>query len=405
MRVRDGLPATVLAAVALAGVGCGDDGGPAARPVDVPQQLAVPPDAEAVELRAETASLFEETVFFVVHATRTGARAGFDSELHKAATDELQHTTEELVETVSPLLDPERVDRFSREYSELLELSRGYGREQLQPEFSNTPFRREIDERIKALKTMLADSSRHLGADDLDEHLALTVDEMLLALDRVGLDSRGQLTHTTAAAHRSRGLAAVVAVAIARESGEIANEAVSEAARLYADLRTLLEEDVHLSFAAVQVGLSEEFDSQFLTASRQVDESATLFADRLATIPEVPGDRRPIRDALRRHWQVLALYAREAAGGDVPELTKPEIEAELKAATELFAALLAERTAIVRETVLDPLEKADKALLEAIEALAHESPEAYTKLAEALDHTAAAADVLTDGVLRVQVEG
>ena len=404
MRVRDGLAATVLAAVALAATGCGDDGGPAAGPVDVSQQLAVAPDAEAVELRAKTASLFEETVFFVVHATRTGARAGFDSELHKAATEELEHTTEELVNTVSPLFDEEGGDRFSREYSELLELARGYGREQLEPEFANTPFRREIDERIKALKTVLADSSPHLDAEDLDEHLALTVEEMLLALDRLGLDSRGQLSHTTAAAHRSRGLAAVIAVAIARESGELRDVVVSEPARLYADLRTLLEEDVHLSFAAVQVGLSEEFDSLFLTASREVDQSATLFADRLATIPELPGDRRPVRDALRRHWQLLALYAREAAG-DVPDLTKPEIEAELKAVTELFAGLLAERTAVVRETVLEPLDAADKALLEVIEALADESPEAYPKLAEALDHTADAADVLTDGVLRAQVEG
>lgn len=404
MRVRHGLAATVLAAVAIAGTGCGDDGGPAAGPVDVSQQPAVPPDAEAVELRAKTASLFEETVFLVVDATQTGARAGFDSELHGAATEELRHTTEEVVDTVSPLFDEGGVDRFSREYSELVELARGYGREQLQPEFSDTPFRRAIEERIKALKAVLEDSSRHLDAEDLDEHLALTVEEMLLALDRVGLDSRGQLAHTTAAAHRSRGLAAVIAAAIAREGGEIRNEAVSEAARLYADLRTLLEEDVHLSFAAVQVGLSEEFDSLFLTAGRQVDQSATLFADRLATIPEIPGDRRPIRDALRRHWQLLALYAREVAGHDVPELTKPEIEAELKAATELFAGLLAERTTIVRETVLAPLDAADKALLGAIEALADESPEAYPKLAEALDHTADAADVLTDGVLRVQVE-
>ena len=404
MRLGHALAATVLAAVALVATGCGDDGGPVAGPVEVSQQLAVPPDAKAVELRAKTASLLEETVFFVVHATRTGARAGFDSELYKAATEELDHTTEELVDTISPLFDEAGVEGFSGEYSKLLELARGYGREQLEPEFSATPFRREIDERIKALNTALADSSRHMDAEALDEHLALTVEEMLLALDRLGLDSRGQLTHTTAAAHRSRGLAGVVAVAIARESGELRDAVVSEPARLYADLRTLLEEDVHLSFAAVQVGLSEEFDSLFLTASREVDQSATLFADRLATIPQLPGDRRPVRDALRRHWQLLALYAREAAG-EVPELTKPEIEAKLKAATELIAALLAERTAIARETVLEPLEKADKALLEAIEALADGSPEAYPKLAEALDHTADAADVLTDGVLRAQAGG
>ena len=403
MRVRDGLAAMVLSAVALAGAGC-DDADPAAAPVDVSQELVVPPDAKTVELRAKTASLFEETVFLVVHATRTGARVGFDSELHKAATEELQHTTEELVETVSPLFEEGSGERFSDRYSALLERARGYGREQLEPEFADTPFRREIEERIKALKTVLADSSLHLDAEDLDEHLALTVEEMLLALDRLGLDSRGQLSHTTAAAHRSRGLAAVIAAAIARESGETRNQATSEAARLYADLRTLLEEDVHLSFAAVQVGLGEEFDSVFLTASREVDQSATLFADRLATIPQLPGDRRPIRDALRRHWQLVALYAREAAG-DVPDLTKFEIEAELKAVTELFAGLLAERTAIVRETLLEPLDAADKALLEAVEALADESPEAYTKLAEALDRTADAADVLTDGVLRAQAGG
>lgn len=403
MRVRAGLLATLLGIAALAGGGCGDEPGPAAGQDRTLQELEAPPDARAVELRATTASLLEETVFLVVGATRTGARAGFDSELYDAAEEELDQVTDELTAEVAPLFDEGLLERFRRRLTALVDLSLGYGREQLEPELAETPFRREIDERIGSLKTILADGSRQLDAHDLDEHLELTVGELLLALDRVGVDSRGQLAHTTAAAHRSRGLAAVLAAAIARETGEIRDEAVSEAARLSADVRTLLEEDVHLSFAAVQVGLSEEFDSLFVTASRQVDESATLFADRLATIPEVPGDHRPIRDALRRHWQLLALYAREA-GGDAPELSRHDIEEQLQAVTEGFATLLAERTAIVRETVLAPLDAADKALLKAIEALADESPDAYAKLAEALDHTADAADVLTDGVLRVQVQ-
>ncbi|HWC28376.1 MAG TPA: hypothetical protein VG474_17430, partial [Solirubrobacteraceae bacterium] len=69
-----------------------------------------------------------------------------------------------------------------------------------------------------------------------------------------------------------------------------------------------------------------------------------------------------------------------------------------------LAGLLAERIAVQEESLAEPLDKADKELLKAIEALVQEDPKAYEHLVEALDHVADAADVLVDGVIFTQVE-
>jgi hypothetical protein len=431
MRPRSRLLAAVAAVAAMTGMaGCGGD--ETREPSAAADRVEAPPDAEAVALRAELASLLEQHVFLIAHAVRTGERVGFASELYAAAKDELEQSTETLADKLSPLfVDTER-ERFRERFAELVDLVLGYGREQVRPGVSPTPFREEITQVRADVEELLDDSSRALSPRDLDDHLELTLDELLLALDRLGRDARGQIAYASSAATRSRGVAAVLAVAVAEESPELEQSPVSEPARLYADLRTLLEEEVHLSFAAVQVGLLEGFDSPlFRTSSLQVDESAKVFADRIATIPEVgtgtvelpevddPAEEEVddsadadftrsevpdvVRNALRRHWQALELYAREVAA-DVPDLTKAEIEERLSAATTILADVLADQTTLVRETLLEPLEAADKALLEAIEALTERDPTAYAKLAESLEHVADAADVLTDGVIRVQPE-
>ncbi|HEV2062324.1 MAG TPA: hypothetical protein VGR12_05685, partial [Solirubrobacteraceae bacterium] len=97
----------------------------------------------------------------------------------------------------------------------------------------------------------------------------------------------------------------------------------------------------------------------------------------------------------------LTLHAREAAG-DVENVTTTEIEERLAAVTDAFATVLAERTQLTKATLLEPLDAMDKALADAIDALATSDPAAYDHLAEALDHAADAADVLTDGIAELQ---
>ncbi|HWC27677.1 MAG TPA: hypothetical protein VG474_13895, partial [Solirubrobacteraceae bacterium] len=188
MHVRRRLLATLLGLVALVAAGCGEE--PRDEQAAVSQRLEASPDAKAVELRAELASLLEEEVFLITHAVRSGARAGFDSELYDAAEKELERTTEKLVDTLSPLFDARRKDGFRRRLDRLVDLALGYGREQVEPGRADVAFRREIDESRAALASILADSSRALSEKDLANHLELTLDELLLALDRLGRDRR-----------------------------------------------------------------------------------------------------------------------------------------------------------------------------------------------------------------------
>lgn len=444
MRRRSRLLVAVAALAALTGTtACGEEE-PGSGPPVISQELEAPPDAKAVELRADLASLLEEEVFLIAHAVRTGERVGFGSELYRAAEKELEKTTKKLVNKLSPLFDAGLKETFQARLDRLVELVLAYGEAQVEPRSAEIPLREEIHEIRTDLNEILDESSLALSDQDLDDHLELTLNELLLALDRLGREERGELSHASSAARRSRGLAAVLAVAVTEDSPEFEGprSAVSEPARLYADLRTLLEEEFQLSFAAVQVALAEGFDSPlFRTASLQVDESANLFSDRFGTIPQVGGGgrevrlpdiadvtdavpddefdadvegggaesppvshHRAVRDLLRRHWQLVELFAREAAGDGVEGLTKPQIEERLRTITTFLADVIADQTAIERATIAEPLEKADKELLEAIEALVRLDPEAYAHLNKALDHVADAADVLTDGVVFIQVK-
>lgn len=431
--VRAGIAAVALAIGAAGASGCGEAPSRAAPPPD--DTPAVTPDAKEVRLRAELTSLVGEHVFLTADAVRSGERAGFDSALHDAAKRELEAATEKLADELSPLIGEDvLLDELRRHLEQLTSLTLDYGHDQVDPAFSDAPFREEIAKTRAALVTLLAQSSDQLRSAAIAEQLELVLGELLRGLNQVPGDERGQQARVASAAERGKGLAGLLAVAVADAVGgqDARVAATSEAARLAADLRALLEEGIHLSFGAVQIGFAEGFESPaFQTASSQVDEGAKHFGDRLATIPHVgsgevelppagaPGapaeagddvDRgtpmapyRVARDLLRRHWQLVQLYAREAAG-DVPGLDKKAIEERLNAVTTDLAGLLAGQTTLTRTTLFDPLGKADEELLKAIDALVAGEAAAYEHLATSLDHAADAADVLTDGVLRVQQE-